>query len=272
MKFLADMFKEEEAKVIVFGVDYTKDSKKVLNKLRKASWFIEPFDADECKNPIHSLKIFDRGNVGLNAIAETIEEIREKDKIPLMLSRGHMPTYFAARTFTDAKLVIFDAHCDLQDTYIDELIAFDSIGQKEKFNGSTWLRRLCEQINPERVALLGIRSFSSEELEFMKSHGMLFYTSKEIREKKDELLLVLRQFTKLAKVYLSIDVDVFDPSVAPAVDYPEPSGINLEDFNALVSGINGKIVGMDLCCLAPSKNLITEFLALKALLKVLGKL
>jgi len=107
----------------------------------------------------------------------------------------------------------------------------------------------------------------------MKERGILFYTSEDIRKRKDEVRLIVHQFTKLSNVYVSLDVDVFDPSVAPAVDYPEPNGIFFNDLKELVSSISGKIVGMDVCCLSPIKdNQVTEFLIIKSIFEVFAKI
>jgi hypothetical protein len=70
----------------------------------------------------------------------------------------------------------------------------------------------------------------------------------------------------------SLDIDVFDPSFAPNVHYPEPSGISFEDFRKVVDKIKGEIVGIDLCCLKFSEESYqTEFLAVKSLFKILSK-
>ena len=279
-KFFTDVYGKKEADVIFFGVDYTKDSKKALNQLREASWFVEPFDPDKKKNLLENIKLFDIGNKKIRKmsdISKLFSAIRKSGKIPFMLSRGHLASYYTTKTLPEnTKIVIFDAHCDLQDEYIDELISWDvpvEKANKKRFNGSTWLRRLTEIRNPKNIMLIGIRSFDEDELNYMREKGILFYTSKEVKEKTEEVKLILRQFTNLSNVYVSLDADVFDPSIAPAVDYPEPDGIYFNHFRELAGSIVGRIVGFDTTCFKPiDDNLVTEFLLVKSILVLLSRI
>jgi len=278
--FFTDVYSREEAKVIFFGVDYTRDSKKSLAALRKASWFVEPLDAEKKKNLLEYVKTFDVGNIKvkkMEEISRIFQSLIKENKIPFMLSRGHLASYYTTQTLDDeTRIIVFDAHFDLQDNYIDELIGWDVPVEKtdeKKFNGSTWLRRLSEIYNPKHIMVLGIRSFGEEELKYAEERGILFYTSYEVKEKIDQILPVIREFTKGSNVYISLDIDVFDPSIAPAVDYPEPDGLILREFKKLVDAISGKIIGFDTCCFKPiNDNLLTEFLVVKAIFSLLSRI
>ena len=275
MKFFTNLFSEEEANVIFFLIDYTKDSKELGKRIRKASLFVEPFSSYKNENLLKNIKIFDKGDIKLNSFEEIekiVSEIRKANKLPLMFSRGHYPSFYSSKIFPNEKLLIFDAHADCKDKYIDEIISFDSEEPKEKFNGSTWLRRLLENQNRE-ILLIGLRSFDEEEIDFLRKKKVKFLTSREVLENKEYALKIVKNFTENSKLHISLDFDVFDPSVFPAVDYPEPGGIYFYDFADIVENIEGKIVSIDACCLKPiENNLISEFLAVKSMFYLLSKI
>ncbi len=281
-KFLADMFNEKESNVIVFGVPLGKNGKKEIDSIRDVSWFVETYDLDKKIDMLEDVRIFDSGDLkkpSLKEITERTKKIIESGKIPFILGGNHLSSLYSIQAVpTDTKLVVFDAHCDLKNEYMDEKIKeMGILGEKnvvnKKTNDATWLRRLCELRNPKSIIVLGVRSGDEEEIKFMKENSILYYTSNDIKNNMNEVRLILHQFTKLSKVYVSLDVDVFDPSIAPAVDHPEANGINFDHFKELLSVIYGEIIGMDVCCLRPMKdNQITEFLTVRAIFEILRKI
>ena len=138
----------------------------------------------------------------------------------------------------------------------------------KKTNDATWLRRIFDNKKPE-VILIGLRSCEEEELEFMQKNKIKYFIPNNMQDIKKKI----QDFTKNSKIYISIDIDAFDPSFAPGVDQPEPNGINFKQFSDIIDSINGKIVGIDVNCLKPLKdNEITEFLASRCLFEVIGKI
>jgi agmatinase len=277
-KFICDLFTSEKSNIIVFGVPLGKNSKTTLNSLRKISDFIEPFDVDKKRNLLENIKIADVGDLklkNLNEITEKTRDIVEKKKIPLILGGGHLLTFFALKPFKDVKLIVFDAHCDLKDEYEDEMIKdldfVKGIKFNPRINDATWLRRTCGFLDPRNILLIGIRSCDENEFDFMKKNEISYFTSNQIKDNSKEVEEKLKEFAKNSSVYISIDIDVFDPSIASAVHHPEPNGISFIEFSRLVNTINGKIVGIDLTCLKPIMNIqVTEFLAIKSIFEVLS--
>jgi agmatinase len=274
-KFAISHFNEEEANVIFFGIDYTKDSKEILEKIRDSSYFVEPFDFHG-NNLLEKVRLFDIGDFKIKSFEEISQKfikIRKENKIPFMISRGHLPTFYATKNLKKEKLIVFDAHADCKNEYIDEIIAFDVDKNKDekRFNGSTWLRRLLENSNIE-VLLIGLRSFDEEEINFLKNRGAKFFISLDIIRNKVGVIEEIVRFTKDSEVYISLDLDVFDPSILPATDYPEPGGLSYFDFVDIIESIKGKLIGADVCCLKPIEdNLISEFLAVKSIFHILSK-
>lgn len=282
-KFIHDNYTEEEANVIVFGVPIGRFSKEALDSLRETNWFIEFFDLDKEKFLLENVKVFDKGNLEildyqqLSKVTDATKRILNKGKIPLILGGGHLLTLYSFQAFEKStKLIVFDAHCDVKDEFIDgKILDLDFISDNVKLdsrvNDSTWLRRLSEKVNPKNVVQIGLRSGDKKELDFLKKNRIKYYTANQIKEHMKKIKNDIHKFTKNSNIYISLDVDVFDPSIAPAVDHPEPNGLLFKEFQELVNSISGKLVGVDLVCLKPIKgNQVTEFTAIRALFEILG--
>jgi agmatinase len=120
--------------------------------------------------------------------------------------------------------------------------------------------------------LIGLRSFDEEEINFLKNRGVIFFTSLDIIRNKVGVIEEIVRFTKDSEVYISLDLDVFDPSILPATDYPEPGGLSYFDFVDIIEAIKGKLIGADVCCLKPiENNRISEFLVIKSIFHILSK-
>ena len=280
VKFICDLFKPEEADIIVFGVPIGKDSKKVLTSLRKVSDLVETFDLDKKENIFDNIKTADIGNLKLkklDEITEKCKDILKLGKMPLMLSRGHLASLFSLKAFPeDVKVIVFDAHCDLKDKYLDSILTSyysSTINKKllSKINGATWLRRFCE-LRKNDIALLGIRSCDEFEFEYMKKRKILFFTPNQIRKNMKKVKKELGNFLDGSKFYVSFDIDAFDPSIAPAVEYLEPDGLFFHEFVDLIEPFKkGKLVGLDLNCQKHlPDNQITDFLATKTTIEILS--
>lgn len=275
-KFSTDIFSEEEADVIVFGVPLGKDSTEALQSLREVSWFVEPMDLDKKENLLENVKTADIGDVNnLDEVTEQVKKIINERKIPLILGGNHLLSFYSLQAFDNVKLIVFDAHADFKDKYEDEKIRDMSCFGNEQFdlktNDATWLRRLSEKINPKDIFLLGVRSCDEFEFKSLEEKNVQYFTPTDIGNNLEKVKQRIKEFTKDSKVYVSVDLDVFDPSIAPAVEMPEPDGLLFKHFRELINSVDGEIVGIDLCCLKPvENNQITEFLAVKAIFEILS--
>jgi agmatinase len=274
-KFLTNKFSEKEANVIAFGVPLGEKSKEVLKILRKASYFVEPYDVELRKNLLENVKVFDLGNLklkNLDEITQTCKKIISKGKIPFAFGRSHLITYYSLKALPEeTRILIFDAHADSKEKYLDEKISKLSKFRgkvSSNFNDATWLRKIVDE---KRIALLGLRSCDEDEISFLEKRALVF-TSVQIKKFSEKVKLELKRFLENFPVYISVDLDVFDPSIAPSVDYPEPNGIFFEDFRNILSAINNKLFGFDLVCLKPEKNEVTQFLAIKVIFEILSHL
>jgi len=188
IKFVTDMFSPEEADVIVFGVPIGEKSEITLQNLRKVSRLVEPFDIDKRKNLLEGIRIADIGNYSSASPSDILKNMRkiiEQKKFPLVLGGEHTLTLFTiGALLPETKIVIFDAHCDVKDNYLNS-----------KFNNATWLRRAIESRKAENFILLGVRSCDEDELEFLEKNKIKSFTSsqikKELKEEKKKLKDIL---------------------------------------------------------------------------------
>ena len=137
-------------------------------------------------------------------------------------------------------VVHLDAHRDL---------AFDFIG--EKYSHATVMRR-AHEFGVDLVQI-GIRSSSVEEEEFVKStYNIQTFKNKDVHRHMDAVEYYLTTID--TPVYLSIDMDVFDPAIAPAVGNPTPGGLFTSEVENVIQSLSYKnVVGMDVVETATDK-------------------
>lgn len=195
---------------------------------------------DECKLYDHGDLDFPFGRADrvLHQIEELAGKIIADGKKPLMIGGEHLVTYGVVKAmvgqYPDLRIVHLDAHADLRDDYMGE-----------KFSHATVIRRCMDHLEPKAVFQFGIRSGSQEEFEWQSEHTTMERFT--IRSLADQI-----EMLKGYPVYLTIDLDVLDPSVFPGTGTPEPGGIQFHDllwaFDQLAA-LN--IVGADLVELSP---------------------
>ena len=261
LKFVTDIFSEKEANAVVLRVNCPQS-------LIEASQMFEPFDIEKKKNLLENTRIFDAGEVKLGEVTVRTKKIMESGKLPMLLAERHVASLEAVKALPKGtKLVVFDAHSDMKDEYAEG----DYKPVDKKTNYATWLRRACEAVGVESIFLLGVRSCDEDESEFMKN--IAYATAWDIKNSMSQTVKRLAEFLNGAKAYVSIDVDVFDPSIAPAVENPEPNGLSYGEFMQLIEAMQPKnIIGMDLVEIRPLErnNRVTEFLAVKVIFEILS--
>ena len=183
-------------------------------------------------------------------------------KFPVLLGGEHTVSIgmakAAKKNYPDLAVLQFDAHADLRNSY-----------QGSPFNHACVARRL-KELTP--VVGIGIRNLSKEGAEFIEQSGMkLCFASEVIKNpgKVKEIIFGL----KTNNIYLTIDLDVMDPSIMPAVGTPEPGGLGWYEICDLLSFVAStkKIVGFDAVELNPLGNEVrSDFLAAKLIYRLLG--
>ena len=269
--FFTDLFKEDEADVIVIGVPNGSGGKEYVDGVRRQSWFVEIFDVYRKKN-LFDKKIFDAGDItDYDGLAKKLREIFTARKVPLIITKGDIASYHACKILKDVKVVSFDAHTDLLDKYTDEKIQSIDGSKDESVNSSTWLKRTAEVVGEENVCVIGLRSIDEDLMSYVDERKIFYVTPRELREDPETTREQIEIFTQGEKIWVNLDMDVFDPSIAPSVDYTEPEGIFFNEFQELVSAFRGKIVGITLCGGNPMRGNATEFLAVRSVFELLSK-
>ena len=161
-----------------------------------------------------------------------------------------------------ATVIVIDAHADFRDSY-----------RSNSFSNACVMRRIAEMIGFENVFEIGIRSSSEAEYALIKDR-ISICDAAMLREKGVKAVLDEIEVRK-EKTYLSIDIDVLDPSIAPGVDNPEPCGLSLESLFALVRGIlkQENVVASDVVEVNPrldTANGITSINAARLVFEILG--
>lgn len=231
-----------------FTVSFKPGSRFAPSKIREVSIELEEYSIYQDKS-LYDKTFCDMGDLELpfGNIEKSIETIYqfacklfEERKVPIFLGGEHLisfPLIKAAANSTDEELYVlhFDAHADMREEYLGE-----------KFSHATVMRRVGELIGFKNIYQFGIRSGSKEEIEFAKKNSNLYLVDKW--GKIDDVIKNL----KGKKVYLSIDIDVFDPAFAPGTGTPEPGGIPSSDFFDILLKLKDLyIIGADIVEVAP---------------------
>lgn len=269
----------EEAKYIVLGIPfdvtstYRSGARFGPNAIRQASLNIETYsfrtDID-----IEELQLHDLGDLDISADIEktlerlgfVIKDILEAGKIPVTIGGEHTITLGVMKGLEDkvskTTIVSFDAHLDLRDEFMGL-----------KLSHTTFMRRLNEEMKPAKIIEVGTRAVCKEELEYAKKAGIKYFTTQQIRtEGNKQITKKLREtLAGYKNVYLSIDMDILDPSYVPAVQNPEPEGLETYTLLNIVCSIcDDRIVGFDVVEVAPNyDNGISAIQAAKTIFEIL---
>lgn len=283
----ADAFSEiNDADFVVIGLpfdsttSFRSGSRDGPDAIRLASCNFESYDYHYDVD-LTDLKICDLGNMELGcdpAYAwETIKEglsLLPKGVVPILLGGEHSIAPPAVEYFSkqsDIGVLVLDAHLDLRDDY-----------GSTRFSHACASRRILETENLQGYTSIGIRSGSREEFVYAKELGLSFYTATEVSEKGiDHVLNEAMKSLKCERLYLSLDMDAFDPAYAPAVGNPEPFGLTPWDVRRVVERIAPRAVALDINEITPAYDrgetallgarLVREFIAAKAKAKADAK-
>ena len=197
------------------------------------------------------------------SVREQIANVLAQSKIPVMLGGEHSISLGAVQAMKEKypalSVLQLDAHADLRDSY-----------QGSPYSHAAVARRIAE-ICP--LVQAGIRSLSREEADFMTAGLVRTFTADYIHAEKDWQEKVLEYLS--GDVYVSIDLDVFDPAVMPSTGTPEPDGLAWRDVLSLLRklSLQCRIRGFDVVELAPIPGLVApDFLTAKLIYRLMGYL
>lgn len=234
---------------------YGKGTKRGPAAILAASQHVENFDHELGFDPAGEFGIATLKPVSVQGARSKVQGLMKDKKIPVILGGEHSITPVIvkelAKKYDDLSVLQLDAHADLRDSY------------KGKKNSHACVMRRVLEICPAVQA--GIRSISEEEYLWAKENGQLKKISFDHRRPK---------IAELSdNVYITIDVDVFDPSVVPATGTPEPGGWSWEETLDVLKLVckTKNIVGFDVVELSPrKKDLVSPFTVAKLVYKLIA--
>jgi agmatinase len=198
-------------------------------------------------------------DAALDRILRTCRRILADGKKPVMLGGEHLVTLPAVTAclerWPDLVILHFDAHTDLRDDYLGE-----------KLSHATVMRRIWEQTGDGRIWQLGIRSGTAGEFAFARA-GHIQMHPFNLAGLTEALQAIGNR-----PVYLTVDLDVLDPSCFPGTGTPEPGGVSFNELQEAVIGLaQMNIVAADLVELSPHYDAsgISTAAALKILREIL---
>lgn len=252
----------DDAEFVILGIPYDatqsfiSGSRFLPNAVREASWNLESyspfFDFD-----LDDVRICDAGNINVDGsfgdVVRRIEEFYQNlEATPIAIGGEHTISYACSKNFDDVCYVAFDAHLDLRDE-------FDG----SKFNHACTIKRIYERFND--VVLIGVRSGTEEEMRFAEENLQTFYAWEVI---ENGMEWVVRKID-CDRIYLSIDMDVFDPAFA-TVSTPEPFGLHPMHFLRFIEKFDKRIVGLDVVEAIPDQNKKTQTLVAKIIFEFIA--
>ncbi|MEE0547780.1 MAG: agmatinase [Peptococcaceae bacterium] len=251
--FIAAEAAFDDARAVLFGApfdgttSFRPGTRFGPQAIRAESDGIETYSPYQNKD-LEDIAVFDSGDLLLpfgntEAVLAMIEartqEILDAGKMPVMLGGEHLVTLGAVRAmvkkYPDLHIIHFDAHADLRDDYLGECLSH-----------ATVLRRSWDLLGDGRIHQFGIRSGERSEFEFALEH-----TDFHPFNVKDVLDVVLALGDKVP-VYVTLDLDVLDPSLFCGTGTPEAGGIFFQDLEEALLALEAlNVVGFDMNELSP---------------------
>ena len=235
------------------SVSYGKGTAKGPLAILNASQQLELFDGKgiPARRGIFTqmpLACADSAEQGLLEISAAISRVLYQKRFPILLGGEHTVTLGALGAIEvqdDLKekigVVQFDAHADLRDTYEENTLSHACV-----------MRRALEMGFP--IYQIGVRSLCSTEAEFRQGRNIGCYDAEWIARNGIPKKILPTDFPK--SIYITIDVDVLDPSIMPSTGTPEPGGMTwYQLMDALKRVMAGRqVIGFDVVELAPIKG------------------
>lgn len=270
-------WKEATFAVVPFPVDmtttYMAGTRNGPRAILDASSHMELFDEENKIEPYRS-GIFVSAEIpattagpvaALKEVERRVSAISKAGKVPVLLGGEHSGTAAAVAALRkkhgELTVLQFDAHADLRDEYLGTPHNHACVGRRIVDTGA-------------KLVQVGIRSMSEEEDRYLKKAEEVktFYAS-EVRDNVADVTKGIVSSLE-GNVYITIDLDVFDPGIMPAVVTPEPGGLTwfeVIDILRDVMRADCNVVGFDVMELAPIAGMgAPDYLAARLCYRLMG--
>ncbi|MGZ6392543.1 MAG: agmatinase, partial [Ktedonobacterales bacterium] len=271
----------ETARVVVVPVPfdgmtcYRPGTREGPQAIIDASRNLELYDAELRRSPfkvgIHTLRAVEpiMGNIAgmVDRIEQVTEHLLDQNKFITTLGGDHSTSIGVVRAFAKRypglSVLQIDAHADLREEY-----------EGSPLSSATIMRRVLD-VCP-RTAQVGIRSLSEPEAQLVEERKLPMWLASDIHAQTlrgqrgwiDEVVAALSD-----EVYVTIDIDAFDPSLVPGTGTPEPGGLGWYDVVDLLTAVTARkrVVGGDVVELSPLvEGHVSPVVAAKLVYKLIG--
>ncbi len=242
----------EESKIVIFGApfdsttSYRPGTRFASSAIRNESYGVETYSPYQDKDLLDYM-VFDGGDLelpfgsperALAMIEAYAGKLLDDKKLPLMIGGEHLVTLGMVRSavamYPNLHILHFDAHADLREEYLGVTLSH-----------ATVMRRCHDLVGDNKIFQFGIRSGDKEEFLWAKEHVT---TCKFNFETLDHVIDLLCN----VPVYVTLDLDVLDPSVFPGTGTPEAGGVTfMELLEALKKVSKLNVVAFDMNELSP---------------------
>jgi agmatinase len=263
-----------DSRVVIVPVPYdqtstwVKGADKGPDAIIKASANVELYDIETDSQPyLNGIFTDEAVPVDLDpaemvgAVKQRVQGHLTNHKLAIVVGGEHSVSVGAVQAYVDRypglSVLQLDAHTDLRDEY-----------EGSRYNHACVMARVRE-LCP--IVQVGIRSMDVSEKPAL-GQGRVFF-AEDIHDNRAWIDKVVARLTE--QVYLTIDLDVFDPSIMPSTGTPEPGGLRWYDVLALLKAVCRRktVVGFDVVELCPVEgNWAPDFLAAKLVYKILSYL
>lgn len=251
--FIACDAEYEDSEIVLFGAgfdgttSFRPGTRFAPSAIRNESFGIETYSPYQDKDML-DYSYFDSGDIELpfgdtqrvlSDIEERTQTILDDGKVPFMIGGEHLVTLGAVRAvsgkYDDLYIVHFDAHADLRDDYLGQ-----------KLSHACVLRRCHDILGDGHIFQFGIRSGDRDEFTFAREHTFMNkFNFNNLEETVEKL--------RGRNIYLTVDLDVLDPSIFPGTGTPEAGGVTFDELRRALTLVCSElnIVGCDVNELSP---------------------
>jgi len=240
----------------------------ILEASRQVEFYDEELDREPYRIGIATLEEVEvepaDPEAGLARLESVVRELAARGIVPFTLGGEHSLTIAPVRAlqarYPGLAVLQLDAHLDLRDQY-----------QGTRLSHASVMRRVRDLGVP--TVAVGIRSVSKEEADYVHAQNAPVFLAREIRRDGLPVDAILDLLPN--PVYVSVDLDAFDPAYVPAVGTPEPGGLTWDEGTRLLRAVceRRQVVGCDIVELCPIQGQpASDFFAAKLANKIVGYL
>ena len=255
-----------------YGKGTSKGPKAILDASHYVEFFDEELDRELCFEKGKGICALYppefknlKGKKALELIYKYVKQLIDDKKFVVTLGGEHSistaPVQAHFDSYKDLSILHFDAHSDLRQEY-----------EGSKYSHASFAARVAEFTTS--ITQVGIRAQCKDEYDFIKEKKINTFYAFEIRNcvyGNDWQIKVID--TLKENVYITFDVDYFDPSIMPSTGTPEPNGFFWDETMKLLKMLGEKknVVGFDVVELSPRKDFpYPDFLTAKLIYKMLN--